>query len=130
MYRTIHFKHDHPGEWRTAEDGGDEVAPESRELPDAVAQTVARSVPSVGPVYQYEFYGWAFDARLDNCSFYSVFNIVQHECWLTAVLRWYWLKWLLGKRPRKTFDKYCGILEDALRKTSGVSEMVWDEGKS
>ena len=127
MYRTIHFKHDRAGDWQTAADGGDEVAPESRELPDAVAQIVAQSVSSVSAVEQHEYYGWAFDAKVNDCSFYTVFNIVPEECWITAQLRWYWLKSLLGKKPKETFDQYCGIVEDALRKTQGVSEMAWQE---
>ena len=127
MYRTIHFKHEHAGDWQTSAEGGDAVAPESRELPDAVAQIVAQSVSSVSPVEQHEYYGWAFDARLDRCAFYTVFNIVPEECWVTTQLRWYWLKSLLGKKPKATFDRYCGILEDALRKTPGVSETAWQE---
>jgi len=130
VYRTVTFNHGCPGEWRTSEDGVEVVASESRELPEAVARSVAHRVAFIGSVVQHSYYGWAFDAKLDGCAFYTVFNIAPEECWLTVCLRWYWLKRLFGKKPRATFDRYCGIVGDALQAIPTVSDIAWEEYRS
>ncbi len=127
MYRTVTFKHECPGEWHTSAEGGEEVAPESRQLPEEVARFVEPSVSFIGPVVQHSYYGWAFEVKVGECIFFTVFNIIPDECYLTVSLSWYFLKRLLRKRPMEAFESYCGILEDALRAIPSVSDISWQE---
>src|SRR5439155_7924578 len=114
MYRTVTFNsgyHDEP----KFDERGSPIAPGYRELADDIVAALGTEVLVSAPVKQHSYYGWGFSSKFGLCRFYSVLNPVGKECHLTISVNWYWLLSLLMMRPKAIFDRYCEVIDRALR---------------
>jgi hypothetical protein len=126
MYRTATFKHDPPIEWE--HDEADElVEPGGRSLTEAIVTSLTTAAGPTSPVERHEDYGWSFSCRFDNHAFHQVVNAAGSEVSFTIQMDWYWLKTILLRRPRVSFERYCRQVGVALASIGGVSDVRWGE---
>jgi hypothetical protein len=126
VYRTAVFRSDHPNEWQFDEHENP-MSPGSRQLAENIVAMLGPCVAETTPVEQHSFYGWAFCANLDGFTFDNVLSPGDGECYLTILLRGYWLKKLLMRRPREAFDRYCELVNRVLNDTPGFSDIIWED---
>jgi hypothetical protein len=129
MYRTVKFKSGYVDEPKF-DDAGSPIAPGSRELAEDIVAALGPDVVVSGPVKQHSFYGWGFSNKFGFCKFYNVLNPAGEECYFTVSVNWYWLLSLLMMRPKAIFDRYCEIVDRALRSLPKVSDIVWESYRS
>jgi hypothetical protein len=122
--RSIEFHYDFPEDWEFDEHENP-IAPGNRGLAEAITLALGRRVTSTTPIELHEYYGWGFWSFFDGCSLYNVLNPIVEGCYLTVSFDSYWLRALMFKRPRTTFDDYCAILGEVLGGLPGVSRPVW-----
>jgi hypothetical protein len=126
MYRTVEFKHTFPDEW-VFDENENPIAPGARELANAVVSGLSARISNVSRVQQHSFYGWGFDVEFEGSTFYNVVNPADEKCYLTVQMLGYWLKWLLRKRPRDSFERYSTVLTEVLRDIPALSGINWQQ---
>ena len=129
MYRTVEFKSVFP-DYTRFDDSGEPIVPGGRALTDAIVSRLCDVVISVSDVDQHEYYGWGFAASNVGGGFYNVVNPAGEKCYLTVSMDWYFLKLLLFRRPKNTFEAYCWVLTDVLRSIHEISNISWQDCRS
>lgn len=124
MHRTSEFKSTFPDEWQFDE-RGNPILPGGRDIADAIVAWLRKTGAAVTHVQQYEYYGWGFETICNDSTFYNVVNSAGGRCYLTVTMDWYWLKWLLLTRPRRSLDEYCRRLNEGLSTIPQISEICW-----
>jgi len=129
VYRTLEFKSEYPDEWQFDQEDNP-IGPGSRELADEIAARLAEYASVISSVEQHSYYGWGFETRYENCTFYQVLNPADGDCYFTIQCLGYWLRKLLFKKPRQTFGRYCDVVDQALRRIPQISDLKWGDFRS
>ncbi len=126
MYRKVRFWCSIPAPW-----GDGYVLPESRTGTARIAEALASNVQSVSPVEQHKYYGWGFWSTIAGATFHNVVNpIAEDEWWMTVSMKGYLWRKLTFRRPRRTFERYCAVLREALGCVHEISHVEWREFRS
>jgi hypothetical protein len=119
MFKTIEFTSFWPADGEFDE-SGEPTIPDGRALAEAFVGQLASGRVQVGPVWDHSYYGWAFRAWHQQCSFYSVFNIVAEEGHLTMGSEAWILRWLQFRKPSRAFDSFFSVALATLGGLDGV----------
>jgi len=126
MHRTVEFNARYSDE-PEFDESGELVRPCGEDLTAGIADGLRRAGTSASDVDIHENYGWSFSSSTEHASFNNVVCPAGEECCLTVSMDSYFIKLVLMRRPRDSFERYCAELTRVLERMPEVADIKWHD---